>query len=142
MGGLGNHQVHVVQQQQALDFVQGYTYRLGKKELESSHAERDMEVLIDSNLNTNQQCALAAKRASRTPGRIRPTATRLISADLPQLTGECNRVLSKSEQKKKKPTQQKRDKREREKKLPYILTACCSQPQPIRQGTLQAVQSG
>jgi len=119
MGGLGNHQVHVVQQQQALDFVQGYTYRLGKKELESSHAERDMEVLIDSNLNTNQQCALAAKRASRTPGRIRPTATRLISADLPQLTGECHRVLSKSESvmgKKKKNPHNRKETKGREKK--------------------------
>lgn len=38
-------------------------YRPGDKWLESSSAERDLGVVVDSRFNMNQQCSLAAKRA-------------------------------------------------------------------------------
>ena len=50
----------------------GYTYRLGNERLESCPTERGLGVLINSKLNMSQHRALAAKRANRALGGIKP----------------------------------------------------------------------
>ncbi|KAK4831210.1 hypothetical protein QYF61_016047 [Mycteria americana] len=53
-------------------------------QLESSLAEKDLEVLVDAWLNVIQQCALAAKKVNGTLGCIRQSiASRLRGVILP-----------------------------------------------------------
>ena len=46
-------------------------HMLGAEWLESSLAEKDLEVLVDTKLNVSQQCTLGTKKANGIPGCIR-----------------------------------------------------------------------
>ena len=61
-------------------------YRPGEKQLESCPAEKDLEVLVNSWLNTSQQRAQVAKKANGIPARIRNhAASRAMEAIVPHI---------------------------------------------------------
>jgi len=58
----------------------GYTYKLGDERLESSPVERGLGVWVYGKLSMSQQCALAAKKASRILGCVKQVIVPLHAA--------------------------------------------------------------
>ena len=77
-GGVGNHQPREAEQEQVPNAAPGMRQpsidvQPGDKRQEGSPTERDLGVMADSNLDLSQQCALAARRATHSPGCTRPS---------------------------------------------------------------------
>ncbi|GAB0179249.1 mitochondrial enolase superfamily member 1 [Grus japonensis] len=60
-----------------------HQYKLKVNWLESSFAEKDLVVLVNTKLNMSQQCALVAKKANSILGYIRSVASRSREVILP-----------------------------------------------------------
>ena len=68
-----------------------YQYKLGDKRIEHSPAKKDLGVVVDSRLDTSQQCALAAQKINCILGCIkRVVASRLREMILPLCAGEAS----------------------------------------------------
>ncbi|KAK4831658.1 hypothetical protein QYF61_018625 [Mycteria americana] len=75
-------------------------HRLRTNQLKSSSVEKDLQVLVNTTLNMNQECILTAKKASSILGYIRQcVASRLKEVILPLCSAQrqgCTRVQQKS----------------------------------------------
>ncbi|KAJ7421908.1 hypothetical protein BTVI_15887 [Pitangus sulphuratus] len=66
-----------------------YQYRLGHKQIKSTPAEKDLDLLLDERLDLSQQCALAAQKANFILGCIKSSVvSRLREMILPLCSDE------------------------------------------------------
>jgi len=73
---MGQQEPHEVQHRWGKVLHVGRNHSMDQHQLESSFTEKDAEVLMDTKLNTSQQCILMAKKANSTVGCIRKSRSR------------------------------------------------------------------